>query len=335
MRLSSQELINAVVVNKGKADNRLAAKAVISTMTDQDIVELMREQSAAELFSVIDVTGFGMYHSPQNLRDGHVLPLEPLMERFGNVDNYNSVPLILGTNRDENKVFMAQDPEYISHWFGVIPRIKDKARYNHFAAYSSDQWKALSVDEPALLLSETQGDVYAYRFDWDEAPSTWLVDFPTLLGAGHGLEVSYVFGDFIGGISIPYLLSEENEAGRLALSASMMNYWGEFARSGAPGQGSDGEQVPWTAWNNTGNKILLLDTQAGGGIRMSDTLITAQSLKQRLQADPLIASQHDLCRWYANLFINSYQSTDFWQQGEYDNLGEGGCKQYDPYQFEE
>lgn len=334
MSWSSRELINAVVVNTGNADDRDAAKAVISDMPDQAIVDLMRDQTPAELFSVIDAAGFGMYRSPQNLRDGHVLPLEPLMERFGNADDYNSVPLILGTNRDESKVFMAQDPEYISHWFGVIPRIKDETLYNHFAAYSSDLWKALSVDEPATILSETQGNVYAYRFDWDESPSTWLVDFPTLLGAGHGLEVSYVFGDFYGGISIPYLLSEENETGRLALSTSMMNYWGEFAHSGSPGLGRDGEQVKWTAWNNMGDRILLLDTEAGGGIRMSDTLMTAQSLKQRLQGDTLIATQHDLCRLYANLFINSYQATDFWEQGEYDKLGEGGCRQYDPYQFE-
>ena len=334
MDLSSSELIAQVLVQSDRAENRTAAKAMMQSLPDEEIAVMMRDQSVPDLFSEIDSSGFGMYFAPQNLRDGHVLPLEPLLQRFGNPDNYNSVPLILGTNRDEAKVFMIQNPEFVSQWFGFIPRIKDEAAYNRAAAYLSDQWKALSVDEPALILSETQDNVYAYRFDWDESPSSWIVDFPTLLGAGHGLEISYVMGDFEGGISIPFLLNEENEPGRLALSESMMNYWGEFAHSGNPDKGRDGQQVPWTAWDNGGDKVIIFDTAADGGIRMSDTLITAQGLKQRMLDDKMIPDQRSLCRLYASLFINTYQSTEFWQQEEYDTFGDGGCSEYDPSEFE-
>jgi hypothetical protein len=45
---------------------------------------------------------------------------------------------------------------------------------------------------------QTPGQVRGspYRFDWDESPSNFLVDLANLVGAGHGLEVSFVFGDF-------------------------------------------------------------------------------------------------------------------------------------------
>ena len=61
--------------------------------------------------------------------------------------------------------------KYVSKWFGVIPKIKDEQAYNAAAAYHSDQWKALAVDEPAVLLSEVQDDIYAYRFRSEEHTS--------------------------------------------------------------------------------------------------------------------------------------------------------------------
>ena len=333
MALSSNEFINAILIQSARASSREEAKSVLRSMGARDVVDFMRERTVEELFAVIEPAGFGMYRMPQNLRDGYVLPKESLLQRFADKNQYNSVPVILGTNRDESKVFMSQDPEYVAQWFGVIPRIRDLDIYNNAAAYLSGLWKALSVDEPAAVLSQTQDNVYAYRFDWDESPSMWLVDFPNLLGAGHGLEISYVFGDFEGGISIPFLLSEDNEPGRLALSRSMMSYWGEFAFSGDPGAGRNGEEIPWTAWKNDGDKTILFDTQADGGIRMSDELVSAQSLKHRLLQDELITEQRDRCRWYANLFLNTTQVTDFWQRDEYESFGQGGCKEYDPRAF--
>ncbi|MEH6548392.1 MAG: carboxylesterase family protein [Pseudomonadales bacterium] len=333
--LSSNEFINGVLVRQNRAENREEAKTLINSMSDEELIGFMRDQSVEQLFSAIETAGFGMYSSPQNLRDGHVLPLESLLERFDDPAKYNAVPMILGTNRDEAKVFLAQDPRFVSQWFGVIPRIDDQAVYDHHAAYLSDQWKALSVDEAALILSETQDDVYAYRFDWDESPVNWMINFPALLGAGHGLEISYVFGDFVGGISIPYLLSEENEPGRLALSDAMMNYWGEFAHNGKPGQGRDGKQAAWTPWNNDGDKMIVFDTEADGGIRMSDLLLTAESIKQRMTNDAMIANQEDLCGLYATLFIDTYQTTEFGDLDEYQNLGRDGCSAYDPYGFTE
>ncbi len=331
--LSGNEIAVATLQRLGKAADRESAKKLLTDMLPREVAALLREQSVEDLFSVIEPAAFGMYRSPQNLRDGHVLPTEPLLTLFRDKKTYNSVPMILGSNRDEAKTFMAQDPEFVSNLLGFIPRIQDENFYNREASYRSDQWKALSVDEPARVLSETQGNIYAYRFDWDEAPASWLVDLPTLLGAGHGLEISYVFGDFGSGISIPFILSEDNEPGRLALSAAMMNYWGEFARSGAPGTGGNENQIEWRSWNNQGDKIIIFDTEADGGIRMNDSLLTAEDIKDRIRTDTTLSTQKERCRLYANLFFNTYQTQYFWNREEYDTLGDGGCVDYDPYSF--
>ncbi|MFQ3325043.1 MAG: para-nitrobenzyl esterase [Pseudomonadales bacterium] len=334
MALSSSELISRVLVSTNRADDRDAAIELMDKMGSGEKVGFMRDRSIEEIFAAIgDPGGFGMYATPQNIRDGYVLPEVSLYELFNNKNAYNSVPMILGSNRDEAKLFFAQNPKYVSKWFGVIPKIKDEQAYNAAAAYHSDQWKALAVDEPAVLLSETQGNIYAYRFDWDEGPDTLLVDFGKLLGAAHGLEIAYVFGSFDSGISIPFLMTEENEAGRLALSDAMMNYWGEFARTGSPSTGTDNKQVEWKSWNNSAEKTLILDTEAGGGIRMTDTIMTVKSIKDRMLSDPFLAGQETYCEMYAQLFLLSYQVHDFWNAEEYASLGKEGCRKYSPDQF--
>ena len=48
--------------------------------------------------------------------------------------------------------------------------------YNSTSAYISDAWKATAVDEVAAVISaNSEQKVYAYRWDWDEGATTWLV----------------------------------------------------------------------------------------------------------------------------------------------------------------
>ena len=76
------------------------------------------------------------------------------------------------------------------------------------------------------------GQVYAYRFDWDEEPSVMGYDLSVALGAAHGLEIAFVFGEFERGLGLKYLYPKS--PARDALSSSMMSYWTEFAYSGDP-----------------------------------------------------------------------------------------------------
>ena len=111
-----------------------------------------------------------------------------------------------------------------------------------------------------------------------------------------------------------------------------MSYWAEFAYSGNPGRGRDGQEVLWKPWDNSSDdsdKFIVFDTQEDKGIRMVSDDLTLQSIKARFMADTSFETQEDYCRMYVQLFNN----TPVWNKEEYENLGSSGCKEIDPKQF--
>jgi para-nitrobenzyl esterase len=234
-----------------------------------------------------------------------------------------------GTNRDEAKLFMAQDPEFVERRFGFLPHIKDMDTYNSTSAYISDTWKASAVDEVAAVISaNSEHEVYAYRWDWDEGAKNWLVDYSTLIGAGHGMEVAFVFDDFEGGILVPGFYNEENTPGRDKLAIEMRSYWSQFAATGDPENGRNGDLLKWEAWNNSGPNLMILDSPGSGGSKMSREPMTIAMLKQRLAKDPQITDTKTRCRIHAELFLKINSGDDYWNEQEYLDLG---CVNYDPW----
>jgi len=168
-------------------------------------------------------------------------------------------------------------------------------------------------------------DVYVYRFDWDEQPTMLGADLSLLLGASHGFEIPFVFGHFDLGRRGNVMWTDDNLPGRQQLSAAMMGYWAEFARNGDPGRGGDASGVEWAAWDPSSPaapKYLVLDTAAGGGIRMSSETVTVDGLRAAIAADPRLANERARCSVWHDLSA--------WARGitraEYDALPE--CKAY-------
>jgi para-nitrobenzyl esterase len=253
-------------------------------------------------------------------------------EMFSQTDRYNDVPVILGTNRDEAKLFMAMDPKHTKRVLGIFPRLKDPEGYERSARYSSDAWKVRGVDDPARLLRATQGPtVFAYRFDWDEQRSVMGFDLSKALGAAHGMEIPFVFHNFSENMTGRPMYAKDKLAGRDALSTSMMSYWAQFAYTGDPARGRSGREALWKAWDNAGDgeKLMVFDTRDGGGIRMVSDELTMGDLKARLLADGSFTNQEDLCRTYVELFRMSL----LWNPLEYETLGDGGCKAFPPEMF--
>jgi para-nitrobenzyl esterase len=251
---------------------------------------------------------------------------------FRDPKRYNSVPLITGTNRDEAKLFLAQSPEFVARRLGFIPQIKDPRAYNALAAYLSDNWKALAVDTAAdIIAANSSQPVFAYRWDWDEGGKNWLVDYSELLGAGHGLEVAYIFNDFDSGITVPGLYNSDNTPGRDLLGAQMRSYWSEFARNGAPGRGRSGSLPLWKPWSTPGPNLMVLDTAADGGLRMVKEPMTVAMLKQRLAEDQEIPDLRTRCALHVRLFLLANVGADVWNKQQYNALG---CAKFNPWTLE-
>jgi para-nitrobenzyl esterase len=323
-RVSSREIINQLFILDGSAEDATAARGRQQAMSVTELASYLRAKSTAEIFDAYrSEKGGRVIQLPDLIGDGHVLPAGVRSEQlFSDPANYNAVPVMLGTNLDEMKLFLISNPDMINRTMGIPTGIKDLQRYEKFNRYRTDRWKVIGVDRLATVMRAGQGDsVFAYRFDAKDLRDFFIVDLSVLLGATHALELGYVFGNFPKPFSVMY--PSDTHAARDALSASMMSYWAEFAYNGKPGRGRDGREQEWTGWVNKGEdskRLMILDSALGNGIRMSPERISIDELKQRLFSDTSFADQEEYCLAYKSLFLG----VDF-DAAEYESLGEGGC----------
>ena len=319
---SSGELLLAFLLERGSADSREESKVLLAQMPPDDVSALLRGLSVDELFDVHRDGGLGMYRSPRVFRDGVVLPAVPIAHVLNDPTWTAQVPVMLGSNRDEQKLFSLFDPRYTTLYFDVLPVFHDSHAYHRDTSVVSRSWKLTGVDFPASQLHQTlAGQVFTYRWDWDEQPRLLWVDMGEVLGAAHAFEIPCVFGHFDLGPQGNLGFTEANRAGREDLSAAMRAYWAAFARDGSPGRGN-GSLPHWTAWAPDGDRDMLLDTEADGGLRMSTEFETVEGLVGEILADPTYASERDRCRAVAGVAAD----TDaFWGQEGYLRAGDGRC----------
>jgi para-nitrobenzyl esterase len=325
---SSAEIVNRLLVKDGTVPDLPAARSYQSDMGQTNTRDYLYAKSVEDIFSIFDSGGFGMLGTPAIFADGHVIPTGANEEIFGDPDNHNMVPVILGTNRDEVALFLAQSPEYKDTFLWMFPRLKNEDKYLRSVRYGTLAWKERGVDNLAKLMTAAGNpNVYAYRFDWDEQGSIMGYDMTKAFGAAHALEIPFVFGSFDGGISAlgPFF---KNSPGKEALSEAMMSYWGEFAHAGNPGRGSAGTRVPWTSWGTNGQTAIVFDTEQDRGIRMMDEEVTVASIKTELESDSGITDARERCA----LYVRTFRSSAF-DEDEYQNFGPDGCAEFEVSEF--
>jgi para-nitrobenzyl esterase len=316
MQNSAREVVNQILIRDGKAKDRTEAKAKQLTMSDAEITQLLYSQTPAQITKIVNPAGLRLYPAPRLFSDGAVLPAQPAMKAFAE-GKFNKIPMIIGTNRDERRMYMLADPK----WRKVL--FTNPGDYVRYAKYGSLAWKQRAVDDVARAVTQSgHQDVYAYRFDWDEEDNFNGMNLSLALGAGHTVEIPFVFGTG-NGFLIP--LGNPDNTERKALSASMMSYWTQFAYKGSPQTGRDGKEIEWKPWNNkTGaNKMIIFDSASDGGIRMSAEEVTRESLRQALVNDREFKDQSIHCEIYRAIF-----SGPAWNDDEYQILGREGCAKY-------
>jgi para-nitrobenzyl esterase len=328
-RDTSDEMILRLLVADGKAANRDAAKPLLAAMTPSAVEAYLRGKTSYEILAGNPPMPSGMIDMPKLFRDGAVLTAEEPMQALAN-GHYNRVPVMIGTTRDENKLFLSADPQQVTRVLWIFPRIRDEKSYNLTAEYLAKMWKATGADAPAAAMRRVQGaSVFVYRFDWDEEPTMLGADLSVLLGAAHAFEIPFVFGHFDLGSRGNVIFTDENEPGRKALSAQMMSYWAEFAHAGAPGRGRGGDLSEWRAWDDSSPaapKFLVFDTAAGGGVRMSSESVSASGVLAAVDEDPRLPTQREKCAIYRQLADFSRGFT----REQYAHAGRSGCGDY-PY----
>lgn len=291
---SSREVVNTLLIDHGLAQDRASAKTVQDAMTPGEFKAFLTGLTSADMLAAYsyEETLGGILLKPAVIRDGAVIPDMDPFSLFES-GHYNQVPTIVGTNRDEYKLFMMMMPEYVNNVAEMVPLVQNDNDYALSAYYYSEAWKAVSGDALSSALAVNQPDfVFTYRFDWDEEPNLGVVDVSLVIGAAHGMEIPFVFAtpDFsVVQSKETFIYNRFNEEGRYALADSMSSYWAALAYYGNPGNGMpyQPQAVTWTPWNTDEgkDKLMVFDTPESGCPAMSSYMVTLDEVKTRLQAE--------------------------------------------------
>ena len=330
---SSTELLLTLLEQDDRADDRESAKALLASMPSEEIRALLRGKTSPEILEAIGSASTklgGMYFAPFVLRDGSVIvdrePLEALAS-----GHYNRVPVIVGTNRDEHRLFQAFSSPHVAH-LGAMPlRIRDEHRYYLVTDYGSKLWKAGGADEPATAMSANQSRVFGYRFDWDEEPKILWLDLAELIGAGHAIELLFVFGGTNTKIADRMLLDDVPSAAEL--SRQMRSYWTQFAATGDPARGQQGDLPRWPAWASPGSgegaRYMVFDSPRDEGLYTSNATLTSRQVIDAVADDPRIENDEDRCEIYASFVQWSARMSP----EEYESVAGGICQSYPVTRF--
>ena len=320
---SSAEVLARLLIASGRARDRTAAVAAVAAMTSHDIAAYLRSTDPWAVFAAFGANGLMGPRLPDVIQDGVVLRQGDPLALLANPATHLAVPTLLGTNRDETKLFMAFDPRHVYRAFGLPVLLKDGDDYDRSARYAAMAWKVRGVDEIATALTNARQTVFTYRWDWDEEGTRFgFINLSRMLGAAHGLEIPFVFGHFDIGPQTGLLFTAANAAGREELSAAMLSYWANFARRGTPDRGVDDQLVPWTAWTNMAGvpKLMLLATTQGGGTRMSELHLRRDDLVTAIAQEPIDSAAK--CALFASTFrIES----DPWAAAAWRTFAGGAC----------
>src|SRR3954470_11045700 len=187
------------------------------------------------------------------------------------------IALMIGTNRDEAKMFMVADPKNRDADEGVLHRrIEGIFRANDIVLSPDDiidgyraaregrgqsttpreLWSAIESDRMfrigSIRAAEAQSaftSTYMYLFDW-ESPA-----MGGALGACHALELPFVFGT-LHSPGLDKFAGSGPEADRL--SEQMMDAWLAFARSGDPNTSGLPE---WSTYDGTARATMVFGAQ--------------------------------------------------------------------------
>jgi para-nitrobenzyl esterase len=262
------------------AHNYKAANSYVTRGSWQVVEDLLVKQQGSSqqsysmeqlnrLLKYVDAREFiGLYNRtekisyiPLTTSDGVVIPRQGLLATLADPEYAKNIPVISGANKDEVTLWLGLHRYFINVGYPLTrllpPRmtIKDPELYRFWVRVRSQAWKARGVDEPLDAL-ELAGysDLYAYRFDWDDQKKSFFADFPSIIGAAHGTDISFVTGDFKYGPITSYIYPEG--AARDQMQNTVMNIWGNFAGSAIPDKSLP---FQWQLYNSADKAYVHLD----------------------------------------------------------------------------
>ena len=262
---------------------------------------------------------------PLLTRDGIVTHINGVSAGLAASQKKNSIPVIAGSNKDELSLWLGSNRYFVNASYPFtklvpVPKIefKKEGLYKLWVKTRSQGWKLRGVDEPLMELEKAGFDsLYAYRFDWDDQASSYFADFPNLIGAAHGFEISFITGDYRFGPIGRYVYPKGDL--RNQMQETMMNAWASFAKTGVPNTGKD---VQWKKFNSKDRAFMKLDSDKY--LSLDKEMLSLEFILENLRLSPE-GTLLEKCLLAEETFFNIGDPLE----DEFNKWNEGACKQFD------
>ena len=262
---------------------------------------------------------------PLLTRDGIVTHIHGVSVGLASSIEKNNIPVIAGSNKDELSLWLGSNRYFVNASYPFtklvpIPKIEFKREdlYKLWVKTRSLGWKLRGVDEPLMELEKAGFNaLYAYRFDWDDQVSSYFADFPNLIGAAHGFEISFITGDFKFG-PIGRFVYPKGEL-RDQMKETMMQAWTSFAKTGVPNTGKSQE---WKKFNSKDRSFMKLDSDEN--LSIDKEMLSLEFITENVRLSP-VGTLLEKCLLVQETFFNI---GDYFKK-EFTKWNQGACKQFD------
>ena len=262
---------------------------------------------------------------PLLTRDGIVTHINGVSAGLASSKEKKSIPVIAGSNKDELSLWLGSNRYFVNASYPLtklvpIPKIEFKREdlYKLWVKTRSLCWKLRGVDEPLMELEKAGYDsLYAYRFDWDDQTSSYFADFPNLIGAAHGFEISFITGDFKFGPIGRYVYPKGEL--RNQMKETMMNAWTSFAKTGIP---NTGKSLKWKKFNSRDRVFMKLDSDEQ--LSLDKEMLSLELIMGNVKLSP-VGTLLEKCLLVEETFFNIGDRLD----DQFNKWNQGACKQFD------
>jgi para-nitrobenzyl esterase len=262
---------------------------------------------------------------PLLTRDGIVTHINGVSAGLASSREKNNIPVIAGSNKDELSLWLGSNRYFVNASYPFtklvpIPKIEFKREelYKLWVKTRSLGWKLRGVDEPLMELEKAgYNSLYAYRFDWDDQVSSYFADFPNLIGAAHGFEISFITGDFKFG-PIGRFVYPKGEL-RDQMKETMMQAWTSFAKTGVPNTGKSQE---WKKFNSMDRSFMKLDSDEN--LSIAQEILSLEFITENVRLSP-VGTLLEKCLLVQETFFNI---GDYFEK-EFTKWNQGACEQFD------
>jgi Carboxylesterase type B len=254
-----------------------------------EVKDYLMKQDGKRVASIMTNASIRMAAFPHLFADGAVLPKEGFA--VFKTGAYNKAPTLLGSCDSEFTMFALGDPAFASA-FSKGTLASDPVlgpQFDFAAKYGSMLYASFNADRSAEAMGAGPNPpaVYAYRFLWGEDATVIGSGMGAAFRAYHGIDLDFITGREDSFVKTNY--TAENKAGRVALSAAVQAYLGNFLRSGDP----NGPGLPrWEPWSPARPRLLSLsaDRQTaligmGAGAYYPEEIFAAMDADSSLGAD--------------------------------------------------